>query len=97
MTEYYYEHPTYRFECSTADGDRTEMEFSSETLTEVTGKFVDFLRAAGFSYVTGISILAKGNEQDPINWNYHFDQWGEYEHPPIDQFVDEIAKKVADE
>ena len=50
MTQYY-EHPTYRFECLNADGDRTEMEFSAEKLGDVAGKFVDFLRGAGFSYV----------------------------------------------
>ncbi len=95
MTDYY-EHPSYRFECN-SDGDRTEVEFTAETLGVITGKFVDFLRASGFSYVTGISILSKGKNEDPTNWNYHFDQWGEYEHPPVDEFIDRIAEKVANE
>tara|TARA_Y100000004_G_C8823770_1_gene373129 strand:+ start:386 stop:676 length:291 start_codon:yes stop_codon:yes gene_type:complete len=96
MTEYY-EHPQYRFECINADGDRTEMEFSAEKLPQVSAKFVDFLRAVGFSYVTGISVLSKGNDRNPTNWNYHFDEWGEYEHPPMDDLINQLEEKVADE
>ena len=96
MTDYY-EHPSYRFECLNPDGDRTEMEFSAEKLGDIAGKFVDFLRGAGFSYVSGISVLSKGHDKNPANWNYHFDQWGEYQHPPMDDMLENIAKKVADE
>lgn len=96
MTDYY-EHPQYRFECLNADGDRTEMEFTAEKLSTVTAKFVDFLRGAGFSYVTGISILSKGNDNNPTNWNYHFDEWGEYEHPPVEDLMGKLEEKVANE
>ena len=96
MTDYY-EHPQYRFECLNADGDRTEMEFTAEKLSTVTGKFVDFLKASGFSYVTGISVLSKGNDNNPTNWNYHFDERGEYEHPPVEDLMGKLEEKVANE
>ena len=96
MTDYY-EHPSFRFECLNQDGDRTEMEFTAEKLSTVTAKFVDFLRGAGFSYVTGISILSKGNDNNPTNWNYHFDEWGEYEHPPVEDLMGKLEEKVANE
>ena len=96
MTEYY-EHPTYEFAQTDIDGNEISMSFSAESLPEICGKFVDFLKGAGFSYVSGISVLSKGSETNPANWNYHFDQWGEYEHPPMDDMIKNIAQKVADE
>ena len=96
MTDYY-EHPTYDFTCTGPDGDEISMTFSAESLGEITGKFVDFLKGCGFSYVSGVSVLSKGSEQNPANWNYHFDNWGEYEHPPMDDMINNIAEKVADE
>ena len=96
MTEYY-EHPTYEFAQTDIDGNEISMSFSAETLPEICGKFVDFLKGSGFSYVSGISVLSKGSETNPANWNYHFDNWGEYEHPPMDDMINKIAEKVADE
>ena len=96
MTEYY-EHPSYEFSCTDPEGNEISMSFSAETLAEISGKFVDFLKGAGFSYVSGISVLSKGSETNPANWNYHFDNWGEYEHPPMDDMINKIAEKVADE
>jgi len=96
MTEYY-EHPQYSFECTDDVGNRIVVEFTAETLSEITAKFVDFLKGVGFSYVTGISVLSKGSEENPSNWNYHFDSWGEYQHPPIDEMINKIAEKVANE
>ena len=96
MTEYY-EHPTYEFSQTDIDGNEISMSFSAESLPEICGKFVDFLKGAGFSYVSGISVLSKGSETHPANWNYHFDNWGEYEHPPMDDMINKIAEKVADE
>ena len=96
MTEYY-EHPTYEFSQTDADGNEISMSFSAESLPEICGKFVDFLKGCGFSYVSGISVLSKGSETNPANWNYHFDNWGEYEHPPMDDMINKIADKVANE
>ncbi len=96
MTEYY-EHPTYEFAQTDIDGNEISMSFSAESLPEICGKFVDFLKGCGFSYVSGISVLSKGSETNPANWNYHFDNWGEYEHPPMDDMINKIAEKVADE
>ena len=96
MTEYY-EHPTYEFAQTDIDGNEISMSFSAESLPEICGKFVDFLKGAGFSYVSGLSVLSKGSETNPANWNYHFDNWGEYEHPPMDDMINKIAEKVADE
>ena len=96
MTEYY-EHPTYEFAQTDIDGNEISMSFSAESLPEICGKFVDFLKGWGFSYVSGISVLSKGSETNPANWNYHFDNWGEYEHPPMDDMINKIAEKVADE
>ena len=96
MTEYY-ELPTYEFAQTDIDGNEISMSFSAESLPEICGKFVDFLKGAGFSYVSGISVLSKGSETNPANWNYHFDNWGEYEHPPMDDMINKIAEKVADE
>ena len=73
------------------------MSFSAESLPEICGKFVDFLKGAGFSYVSGISVLSKGSETNPANLNYLFDNWGEFEHPPMDDMINKIAEKVADE
>ena len=96
MTEYY-DHSVYDLTCVDSNGNEISMNFSAETLPEVCGKFVDFLRGAGFSYVSGISVLSKGAETNPAKWHYHFDNWGEYEHPPMDDMIDNIAQKVADE
>ena len=96
MTEYY-EHPTYEFSQTDIDGNEISMSFSAESLPEICGKFVDFLKGCGFSYVSGISVLSKGSETNPANWNSHFDNWGEYEHPPMDDMINKIAEKVADE
>ena len=43
MTEYY-EHPTYEFSQTDVDGNEITMSFSAETLPEICGKFVDFLK-----------------------------------------------------
>ena len=96
MTEYY-EHPTYEFSQTDPEGNTVEMAFTAESLPVICGKFVDFLKGAGFSYVSGVSVLSKGAEQNPANWNYHFDEWGEYEHPPMDDMINKIADKVANE
>ena len=48
MTEYY-EHPTYEFSQTDPEGNTVSMEFTAETLPAICGKFVDFLKGAGFS------------------------------------------------
>ena len=62
--------------------DRTEewsCDFEAEELPRVLTRLSDFLRAVGFTYVDGMSVLSKGKNNDKHEWKYWSDDAGEYE------------------
>jgi hypothetical protein len=70
-----------KFRLQAWDDDREneyEHSFEAEELPRVLSRLVDFLRSCGFSYVDGMSIIAKGKEQNEQEWKYHNDDNGEY-------------------
>ena len=58
--------------------DSAEIEFEVEELPRVLSKLCDFLRAVGFSYVNGMSVVSKGTNKNQDEWKYHKDDAGEY-------------------
>ena len=58
--------------------DSAEIEFEVEELPRVLSKLCDFLRAVGFSYVSGMSVVSKVTNKNETDWKYHKDDAGEY-------------------
>jgi len=68
-----------KYQLRAYDGDfATEVEFEAVELPRVLTRLTDFLRAVGFTYVNGMSVVSKGNDPNQDEWKYHNDDMGEY-------------------
>ena len=58
---------TYQFDFENSTGFRVQYEFGAETYNEVVENFVRFLKASGYTYISGITVHTDGGNDQYID------------------------------